>query len=139
MHVNHLQTQNTQQQLPVSLLISGKSGFSRRSNMLILKPIKQWNPEIHEINFVEREVNRELKIYFASQLKIGMCHFLLITFEYFFKSNNVSFNIYHSNIFMTLILLNFRSPLTSFSGKQNIFSGNILFFSRTMTPIRICI
>lgn len=41
MHINHLQTPNTQQQLPVSLLISGKSGFSRRSNMLILKPIKQ--------------------------------------------------------------------------------------------------
>lgn len=55
MHINHLQTPNTQQQLPVSLLISGKSGFSRRSNMLILKPIKQWNPEIPEINFVEKK------------------------------------------------------------------------------------
>lgn len=138
MHINHLQTPNTQQQLPVSLLISGKSGFSRRSNMLILKPIKQWNPEIPEINFVEKEVNRKKKYLFPVSLKLVCYIVLLITLKYFFKSTNVSFNIYHSNIFMTLILLNFRSPLTSFSGKQNIFmSVNTSFFSSAMTPIRI--
>lgn len=83
MHINHLQTPNTQQQLPVSLLISGKSGFSRRSNMLILKPIKQWNPEIPEINFVEKEVNRKKKYLFPVRLKLVCVIVLLITLKYF--------------------------------------------------------
>lgn len=83
MHINHLQTPNTQQQLPVSLLISGKSGFSRRSNMLILKPIKQWNPEIPEINFVEKEVNRKKKYLFPVSLKLVCVIVLLITLKYF--------------------------------------------------------
>lgn len=81
MHINHLQT--PQQQLPVSLLISGKSGFSRRSNMLILKPIKQWNPEIPEINFVEKEVNRKKKYLFPVSLKLVCVIVLLITLKYF--------------------------------------------------------
>lgn len=138
MHINHLQTPNTQQQLPVSLLISGKSGFSRRSNMLILKPIKQWNPEIPEINFVEKRSKSKEKISFSSQLKIGMCHCFVDNFKIFLSQLMLG-SIFTIQTFLwpwycwTFDLHWHHFPVS----RIFLWSVNTSFFSSAMTPIRI--